>query len=68
MKVKTEPMKEVMQAEFRRYQKGLPVRDPCISILFLRPYNTIGDMVKGKPEVKIEHCPSDFDAFAVFNE
>ncbi len=66
MKVQTEPMKQVMQDEFERYQKGLPVRDPCISIIFLRPYNTIGDMVKRKPEVKVEQCPSDFESFAVF--
>ena len=37
MKVQSQPMKDVMQEEFERYQKGLPVRDPCISILFLVP-------------------------------
>lgn len=59
MKVKTEPMRDVMQAEFRRYKAGKPVRDPCLSIEFLRPYNTIGDLKRKKPEVKVVHCDSD---------
>ena len=59
MKVKSRPTEEVMREEFQTYLKQGYIRDPRLSIAFLRPLYTIGDMVNKKPIVKVEHCPSD---------
>lgn len=68
MKVKTERMEEVMQAEYDRHKRGEVVRDPCISPYFLQRFPTVGDLAVGKGTqrtAKIIHCPSDEASFLV---
>ena len=59
MKTKTKPTEQVMREQYQTYLRTGYVRDPILSIAFLRPLYTIGDMANKKPVVKVEHCPSD---------
>lgn len=59
MKVETKPTEQVMREEYQTYLLQGYVRDSHIAIVFLIPLYTIGDRVKRKPVVKVEHCPSD---------
>lgn len=63
MKVTTQSYENMANETYQRYKNGEVIRDPRISIYFLQPFQTIGDLKAGKPRVSLVHCPSDVESF-----